>query len=150
MVNMAGYLQLAYLAMLIVSSAGEIVATQLVRNVQKNAIHYGDVRMVRDNDFWNEAVIRAALEVEERWSLADLPWLGFGLFPAYKVFANMCEVLPRLRDQSVAYSETEIMRDISDGVEDKHTPLARRVTSEVMAARRVSGGGVRHTPNKGA
>lgn len=50
MVNMRGYLQLAYLGVLVLSSFLEILTTVTVRNIQHTAIHYGDTWPISDSN----------------------------------------------------------------------------------------------------
>lgn len=132
MVNMAGHLQLAYLAVLAISSACEIVITRIVRHVQRVAIHHGDARNIFANDKWSQAVIRSALEVDDRWSLDELPWLEFGFFPDRPAFRNLCALLPKLRTGVVPSEKSVIQSEMSKGIMDPHeTSLAKRMVVEI-------------------
>lgn len=133
MVNMAGSLQLAYLAMLVISSTCEIIVTRVVRRIQEMAIHYGDWRVLYDNDKWSKAVIRAALEVDDRWALHDLPWMDFELFPNRPSFTNLCRLLRSLREGSVGRDADEIRREMTKDIADPHEKsLAERMANEIL------------------
>ena len=148
MVNMAGYLQLAYLGTLIISSVGEILATQLVRRIQHTAIHYGESHVLTGNEFWSRAVVRAALEVEDRFALAELPWMEVGLFPDYRVFRNLCGLLPELRRSPRTKTADELVQELCAAAEVKHRPLAQRIAREIVDAQNAAMGRSTQVPAK--
>ncbi|KAK1091247.1 hypothetical protein LTR48_006686 [Friedmanniomyces endolithicus] len=67
MVNMAGYLQLAYLGTLLLSSLGEIFATQLIRHIQRSFVHY-DANALTHEDILSRLSDGVA---NEKWYLAQ-------------------------------------------------------------------------------
>jgi len=138
MVNMAGYLQLAYLGTLLLSSLGEIFATQLIRHIQRSFVHYGEVCLLGDNTYWSRAVIRSALHTNERFSLADLPWMEFGLFPEQKLWHNLCDTLRFLKTDANALTHEDILSRLSDGVANEKWYLAQRLAGEIADARTVA------------
>lgn len=132
MVNMAGYLQLAYLGTLAISSASEIVITRIVRQIQETAIHYGDARVITANDKWSKAVIRSALDVDDRWALDELPWLDFGFFPDRPAFRNLCELMPKLRNGAVVRRSDDVRSEmIKTIVQPAELALAERMATEI-------------------
>ncbi|TKA78627.1 hypothetical protein B0A55_02673 [Friedmanniomyces simplex] len=138
MVNMAGYLQLAYLGTLLLSSLGEIFATQLVRSVQRTSVHYGEVCLQGDNQYWSRAVIRSALDTDDRFSLADLPWMEFGMFPEQRLWRNLCDVLQVSKTDLNALTHEAIVARLSDGVANEKVYLSQRLASEIAEARTVA------------
>lgn len=138
MVNMAGYLQLAYLATLAISSVCEILVTRTVRRIQGSAIRYGDSRLIAGNDKWSRAVIRSAVEVDERWALDTLPWMDFSFFPDWPAFKNLCELLPRLRTDMGWKSRDAILSEMMDGITDpRERSLAERMATEIWEVRQM-------------
>lgn len=134
MVNMRGYLQLAYLGALVISSLLEIIVTVVARNIQCSAIHYGDTHIVNDNMKWSRGVIRAALETDERWSLQAMPWMEFGLFPDIPVFNNLCALLPRLRSQGTPMEKAAIINHLSVDAQNGQRGLTVRLADEICEA----------------
>ena len=134
MVNMRGYLQLAYLGVLLISSGLEILVTIIARNIQHRAIHYGDACLIRSNDKWSKSVIRAALEVEDRWSLESLPWVEFGRFPDTKVWANLCDLLPELRALNRPMARASVVERLSRGTPKDLASLVDRLADEICEA----------------
>ena len=117
MVNMRGYLQLAYLGILSISSIFDILVTIIARAIQLRAIRYGDNRIIRSSDNkWTSSVIRAALEVEDRWSLQDLPWIELGLLPDTELWTNFCELLPQLRNLGHPMARAAIYDRLSQNI----------------------------------
>lgn len=132
MVNMAGMFQLAYLAVLVISSGLEIVATQVVRSIQRRCIHFGEHKSIANNAFWSEAIIRAAIEVGDL-SLADVPWIEYGQLPPRQVFYNLAAILPKVRDREIGYqTEAEIRSALEQDAPAGR--LTERLTGEIMRA----------------
>jgi len=137
MVNMRGYLQLAYLGALTISSLLELMVTVIVRHIQYNVIHYGNADLVDSNDKWSKAVIRSALEVDDTYSLEHCPWVDFGLFPKLPVWENLSNLLPSLRENPGGLDKAEIVLRLSNGVDmrlRKNTALVSRMADEIEAA----------------
>jgi hypothetical protein len=150
-VNMAGTLQLAYLGTLVLSSIGEILVIGLVRNIQYTAIHYGSAHFLMDNEFWSKAIIRAALETDDTFSLASLPWCEIGLLPGMTAFRNLCELLPELRGPiRVAMSKDVVRARLSKNVEGTRMGLVDRLVEEIEEARiKKASSASSHAPKSG-
>ncbi|KAK5678306.1 hypothetical protein LTS10_009478 [Elasticomyces elasticus] len=138
---MAGYLQLAYLGMLLLSSLGEVLATQLVRSVQRTAVHYGTVCPLTGNRYWSKAVIRSALSVDEELSLAALPWMDLGMFPKQEVWHNLCDLLSLPRTALDLLKADEIVRKLcpSKNPTGAELNIPRRLADEIIEARKAGG-----------
>ncbi|KAK5742117.1 hypothetical protein LTS12_024361 [Elasticomyces elasticus] len=138
---MAGYLQLAYLGMLLLSSLGEVLATQLVRSVQGTAVHYGTVRPLTGNRYWSKAVIRSALSIDEKLSLAALPWMDLGMFPNQQVWHNLCNVLSLPRTELDLLKADAIVNKLcpSKNATDAELNIPRRLADEIIEARKAGG-----------
>lgn len=55
----------------------DIIVTITALIIQYSAIHYGDSPIVDDNIKLSRSVIRAALEMDEHWSLEAFAWVEF-------------------------------------------------------------------------
>jgi hypothetical protein len=135
MVNMAGSLQLAYLGTLILSSFGELLVNRLVRQIQNTAIYYGSSYFIGDSEHWSRSIIRSALETDDKFCLADLPWCGFSLLPDIPVFRNLCAVLSELKKSGAGMTDAEIEMKLKDGVERRQLGLVSRFADEIRVVR---------------
>lgn len=135
MVNMAGYLQLAYLGTLFISSLGEILVTQMVRKIENSAITYGSIAPpLTDNLYLSKAIIRSALEVDDEFSLAGLDWVELNQLPQALQFRNLCELLPRIRQANPTPTEADLLAELGKGVEAKWRFLPERFAKEILEA----------------
>ncbi|KAJ5144533.1 hypothetical protein N7448_001925 [Penicillium atrosanguineum] len=93
MVNMYGYMQLAFLGVLVYSSLAEIGATRIARILQTKA--HGTIfkAEILDNKTRTRAIIRATLEVIPKCRLTKLNWIKMGLLPPMQVFQAMQDLL---------------------------------------------------------
>ncbi|KAJ5096462.1 hypothetical protein NUU61_005818 [Penicillium alfredii] len=148
MVNMRGYMQLAFLGTLIYGSLAEIGATRIARILQTAA--HGEVpkATVQDNKYRTEGIIRATLEVDESCRLTNLDWIELGLLPSYPVFHKMQELLRDLSTTQTNEDKTKSSGDIRDGtIHEKcaqflelfdfphhHEGLAKRIVKEIQRA----------------
>jgi hypothetical protein len=96
MVNMYGYMQLAFLGVLVYSSLAEIGATRIARILQTKA--HGEIfkAEVLNNKTRTEAIIRATLEVNPKCRLTRLDWVKMGLLPPMEVFKEMQVLLAKI------------------------------------------------------
>ncbi|KAJ5902204.1 hypothetical protein N7495_002732 [Penicillium taxi] len=146
MVNMYGYMQLAFLGVLVYSSLAEIVATRVARILQTKA--HGPIfkAEVLDNKSRSRAIIRATLEVIPECRLRNLNWIKMGLLPPMLVFHKMQDLLEGLsemqEDGSLSFPANESQRPAIElkfnafldavSIEDYGSlPLARRIRDEV-------------------
>ena len=135
MVNMAGYLQLAYLAALVISSGSEILTTQVARQIQNRHLDYGEPKAITDSQRWSKAVVRSVLAVEDRWPLADLPWIEFGLFPDTPVFQNLCSSLRALKNTPRVPEKPDVLTELTRNIaEPDQLNLTERMASEILDA----------------
>jgi len=135
MVNMSGALQLGYLATLLISSMLEIIATQIVRSLQKTAIHYGSSsELIKGNDYWTKAIVRSSLAVSDKFSLADLDFIKLGLLPDMKAFSNLLGLLRELRATTAFAIRSEMVEKLKKDIPSYHIGLAERMADEITEA----------------
>lgn len=102
MVNMSGYLQLAFLGMLAYASVAEIMLTTLARALQMNHFEsrgVGQTYEVIDKSKWYHSVIQTSLGANEECRVSKFDWVEFGLLPNYKVFQAMLETINYLNEE---------------------------------------------------
>ena len=144
MVNMYGALQLGFLAMLIYSSLGEILATRIAGNLQHLHKRHARIFPVVHNTTRTQAIIRASLEVEAASSLAGLNWIDLTLLPRMMVFVNMQNLLKEMSEMPSGMGEDDITSEkiltkLLEGVEKESNPdeqqgLAERLMNEIWDA----------------
>lgn len=144
MVNMRGYMQLAFLGVLAYSSLAEILATRLAGGLQYLVQGSGKTCEVKNNKTRTQGIIRATVEVGPEFRLTGLDWVKLGGLPDLKIFREMSALLGRINDiQSRSTAELEpdfsqeIEREFSSfyqSLENPDHPLANRIVSEIRDA----------------
>lgn len=102
MVNMCGYLQLAFLCMLGYASVAEILLTTLARALQRDHLESRDVGQTYEviaKEKWYQSVIKISLGADEECRVSTFDWVGFGLIPKYKVFQAMLLTIEHLNQE---------------------------------------------------
>ncbi|KAL4915626.1 hypothetical protein BDW62DRAFT_122587 [Aspergillus aurantiobrunneus] len=96
MVNMHGYLQLAFLAVLVYATVAEIVATKISRWLQTKA--RGDVRhaLLTNKEKRTESIIDATLAIQPICRLEGFDWIAMGLLPDMPAFSAMQPALAQI------------------------------------------------------
>lgn len=98
MVNMIGYMQLAFLALLVYASLAEIVATRITRLLQGEAKANSRMCFVRDNAYRTQGVIRATVEYGPKYRLTGLDWVALKRMPPDQIFVDMQRLLERFNE----------------------------------------------------
>ncbi|KAK6334789.1 hypothetical protein TWF718_010234 [Orbilia javanica] len=98
MVNMRGYMQLGFLAVLLYSSVAEILATQISRRLQ--AASRGDFshQLVEGNITRTKGIIRATIQNTPNCRLKGLNWIALELLPNWPLYEEMLRMLARIND----------------------------------------------------
>lgn len=96
MVNMHGYMQLAFLAVLVYATIAEIVATKVSRWLQTKA--KGDVphALLTNKEKRTESIIYATLAITPVCRLEGFDWITMGLLPNMPAFSAMQPALARI------------------------------------------------------
>lgn len=96
MVNMHGYMQLAFLAVLVYATIAEIVATKISRWLQTKA--KGDVpqALLTNKEKRTESIIYATLAITPVCRLEGFDWITMGLLPNMPAFSAMQPALARI------------------------------------------------------
>lgn len=98
MVNMIGYMQLAFLALLVYASLAEIVATRITRLLQGEANAIRRTCFVDDNAYRTQGIIRATVEFGPKYRLTGLDWVELKRLPPDQLFKDMQRLLARLNE----------------------------------------------------
>ena len=96
MVNMHGYLQLAFLAVLAYSTVAEMVATKVSRLLQIKAKGAVPHALLTENDKRSEGIIRATLAIQPICRLEGFDWIQMGLLPNMPAFSQMQATLAEI------------------------------------------------------
>lgn len=143
MVNMRGYMQLAFLAALVYSSLAEILATRISRNLQVSARGPRGKSLVQDNPTRTQGIIRATVEIDPMCRLEGLDWVQLGLLPSRDIFQRMQVLLARINAAqnretgSGLDPASEMEKAIDDflkGTDVRDQALASRIASETRQA----------------
>ncbi|KAL1954214.1 hypothetical protein VTO42DRAFT_1494 [Malbranchea cinnamomea] len=147
MVNMRGYMQLAFLAVLIYSSVAEILAIRISRSLQTNAKGRIFHSTVLRNKQRTEAIIRATLQIEPKCRLQGLDWIKMRLLPPMDIFKNMQTLLAQINkmqdDEQDGTSQldpdarNQLLESLFNEFVDGAGPLrslAQRIVGEMKAA----------------
>ncbi|RAH78666.1 hypothetical protein BO86DRAFT_421437 [Aspergillus japonicus CBS 114.51] len=106
MVNMHGYLQLAFLAVLVYATLAEIIATKISRRLQIKAKGPVSFEATLNNDTRSEGIISATIKIRKDCRLEGFDWIKMGLLPDMPVFRQMQVTLARInRRQNEAEEE---------------------------------------------
>ncbi|KUL82559.1 hypothetical protein ZTR_09378 [Talaromyces verruculosus] len=98
MVNMMGYMQLAFLALLVYASLAEIVATRITRLLQGEAKANSRTCFVDDNEYRTQGIIRATVEFGPKFRLTGLDWVELKRMPQTQLFKDMQRLLARFNE----------------------------------------------------
>ncbi|EED16925.1 hypothetical protein TSTA_019850 [Talaromyces stipitatus ATCC 10500] len=118
MVNMIGYMQLAFLALLVYASLAEIGATRITRLLQGEAKALNRTCIVANNEFRTKGVIRATVEVGRKYRLKGLDWVDLKRMPPDRIFRDMQRLLARLNafQEGVEMGKEKVATDGHDDV----------------------------------
>lgn len=147
MVNMRGYMQLAFLGVIVYSSLAEILATRIARILQQKAKGHVAQATVTHNNTRTKGIVRATLEVAPACRLEGLDWIRLGRLPPMPVFEEMQKLLaaineiqreeeakpvpdPVSRNQEL---EGKFQRFVDDHQADQGN-LAQRIVKEIKEA----------------
>lgn len=112
MVNMLGYMQLAFLGLLFYSSLAEIAATRITRILQGEAKALDRKFLVKNNAFRTTGVIRATVEVAPKYRLTGLDWVKLERMPSDQIFKDMQVLLARINEyQTLVETGREVVPD---------------------------------------
>ncbi|EEA21510.1 hypothetical protein TMatcc_009073 [Talaromyces marneffei ATCC 18224] len=121
MVNMIGYMQLAFLALLVYASLAEIGATRITRLLQGEAKANDRTCFVDDNAYRTQGIIRATVEFGSKYRLKGLDWVDMKRMPPDQIFKDMQTLLARFNEfQEAVETGTEVVP--ADGPE-KHEAI---------------------------
>jgi hypothetical protein len=149
MVNMRGYMQLAFLAELVYSSLAEILATRVTRILQGEMKGSDGSYPVRNNSSRTQGIIRATIEVSPKFRLVQLDWVALNRLPDQPIFSNMQGMLESINayqsrvetgEEPVSDLETAKNTTIEKAIADfRKVPvddpaLAERIIGEVRQA----------------
>ena len=114
MVNMHGYLQLAFLAVLVYATVAEIVATKISRVLQIKAKGPVHSELLKSNDKRTRGIIFATVAIKSLCRLEGLDWIQMGLLPNTPVFSHMQAMLAEINaiQQEVEISQQSIHEDV--------------------------------------
>ncbi|RDW93151.1 uncharacterized protein DSM5745_00473 [Aspergillus mulundensis] len=96
MVNMHGYLQLAFLAVLVYATVAEIIATKISRWLQTKAKGGVPHALLTDREKRTESIIDATIAIQPACRLEGFDWLGMGLLPNMPAFRAMQPALAEI------------------------------------------------------
>jgi hypothetical protein len=107
MVNMRGYMQLAFLAELVYSSLAEILATRVTRILQGETKGSDGSYPVRNNSSRTQGIIRATVEASPKFRLVRLDWVDLKRLPDQPVFRNMQGMLESINAYQARVEEAD-------------------------------------------
>ncbi|KAL4759484.1 uncharacterized protein BDW70DRAFT_139711 [Aspergillus foveolatus] len=96
MVNMHGYLQLAFLAVLVYATVAEIIATKISRWLQAKAKGGVPHALLTDREKRTQSIIDATIAVQSICRLEGFDWIGLGLLPNMPAFRALQPALARI------------------------------------------------------
>jgi hypothetical protein len=150
MVNMTGYCQLGFLAMLGYASIAEIALTVLSRHLQLKSRRFdktvkvmGEVGKMgkmgkmgkRGNDKWYKSIIQATIGIDKDHRLDEMKWLEYRLTPSRQPFKGMFEAMEYLNgnEKVVGVLEEAMKRfeGVCVGLSDKDKKLAEGMREEM-------------------
>jgi hypothetical protein len=127
MVNMIGYMQLAFLALLVYASLAEIGATRITRLLQGEAKANDRKCFVDDNAYRTEGIIRGTVEFEPKYRLTGLNWVDLERMPPDQIFKDMQKLLARFNEFQEA---VETGREAVPGFEPKEHDAIKEALRE--------------------
>ncbi|KAL4951546.1 hypothetical protein BDW69DRAFT_169840 [Aspergillus filifer] len=110
MVNMRGYLQLAFLAVLVYATVAEIIATKISRWLQTKAKGNVPHELLTDKEKRTESIIEATIAIEPICRLEGFDWIAMGLLPNMPAFKEMQPALAKINSyQKQVENEGELL-----------------------------------------
>ncbi|RAL08836.1 uncharacterized protein BO97DRAFT_408090 [Aspergillus homomorphus CBS 101889] len=159
MVNMHGYLQLAFLAVLVYATLAEIIATKVSRRLQIKAKGYIPSDLVKSNETRSQGIISATIAIQPECRLEGFDWIQMGLLPSMPAFRQMQVTLARINkrqreeesrltpcsaaeiavlraDMKTCYQDyqTEAIKEAEEDKRDVTANLAARLATEMSDA----------------
>ncbi|OJJ98997.1 hypothetical protein ASPACDRAFT_61669 [Aspergillus aculeatus ATCC 16872] len=115
MVNMHGYLQLAFLAVLVYATLAEIIATKISRRLQIKAKGSVPWEATKNNGTRSQGIISATIAIRKDCRLEGFDWIQMGLLPNMPAFWQMQVTLEEINkrqneeeERSTPHSPDEI------------------------------------------
>ncbi|KAL5338148.1 hypothetical protein BJX70DRAFT_367793 [Aspergillus crustosus] len=96
MVNMHGYMQLAFLAVLVYATVAEIIATKISRWLQTKSKGPVPHAILRNNEKRSQGIISATLAIQRLCRLEGFDWIAMGLLPPLPAFRAMQPTLAEI------------------------------------------------------
>jgi hypothetical protein len=97
MVNMRGYMQLAFLGLLVCSSLADIVASRFANQLDAEVLN-ASTCLLLESSTKIQAIIRATVEVDAPYRLQGVDWVELGLLPPLAPFRRMVSVLAQVNE----------------------------------------------------
>ncbi|KAK6354282.1 hypothetical protein TWF730_008695 [Orbilia blumenaviensis] len=156
MVNMRGYMQLGFLAVLVYSSVAEIAATQISRRLQAASRGEFSHQLVDNNITRTKGIIRGTIENYPKCRLKGLNWIALELLPNWPLYQEMQQMLARINElqeedekNGGVDMEVEVDKAITQFLAETTKPgtdpakilLANRISDETRAAWAAASGG---------
>ncbi|KAL3459816.1 hypothetical protein BJX64DRAFT_264147 [Aspergillus heterothallicus] len=98
MVNMRGYMQLAFLAVLVYATIAEIIATKVSRWLQTKSMGHVPHKLLTNNEKRTQGIIRATVAIQPICRLEKFDWIGMGLLPPLPAFTAMQVALAEINE----------------------------------------------------
>lgn len=131
MVNMRGYLQLAFLGILFYSSLAEIVATRIARMIREETHLPARSFPVLENNTRTRGIIRATIEAHRAIRLTNLDWVGLNRLPDFQIFKDMQEMLRRINEYQ---EDVEVGKEPHPRAEVLQHPRVKEAISDFLNA----------------
>ncbi|KAL4870220.1 hypothetical protein BDV12DRAFT_63387 [Aspergillus spectabilis] len=106
MVNMRGYLQLAFLAVLVYATVAEIIATKISRWLQTKSKGPVPHAILRNNEKRTQGIISATLAIQKICRLEGFDWIAMGLLPPLPAFSAMQPTLAEINAYQTKIEES--------------------------------------------
>ncbi|KAF3917211.1 hypothetical protein ABW20_dc0107248 [Dactylellina cionopaga] len=138
MVNMRGYMQLGFLAVLLYSSLAEILATQISRNLQtavRGTIFHS---LIENNKFRTRGIIRATVEPPPNCRLKGLNWIALELLPNWPLYEEMQLLLARINEIQEREAQEDFWTRAEADVESAIDSFLKRTISSGDLAQRIA------------
>ncbi|KAL2848232.1 hypothetical protein BJX68DRAFT_255837 [Aspergillus pseudodeflectus] len=138
MVNMRGYIQLAFLGLLLCSSLAEIVASRFYSQLDTEVFN-ASTCLLLESTTRIQAIVRATVEIDAAYRLHGINWIELGLLPPLGTFQGMDrveageETVPA--QGPVHHKSVEgAFQQFTEGVESSHQTLANRILHDVQTS----------------
>ncbi|KAL3483442.1 hypothetical protein BJX62DRAFT_220303 [Aspergillus germanicus] len=146
MVNMRGYMQLAFLGLLLCSSLAEIVASRF-HNQLDIEVFNASTCLLLESTTRIQGIIRATVEVDAAFRLQGVSWIDLGLLPRLGTLERMLSLLAEVNSfqgMVEAGEETvptqgpvhhtsieQAFQEFTEGEDGSHQTLANRILQDV-------------------